>query len=455
MTVRVAAARVLLAVDDGTATLAAALERERHAFADGRDRALLGEIVTGTLRWRNELDALIVSASQRAVGQIDHRALAVLRVAAYQLRHLTRVPAHAVVHESVAAARTLKASRAAGFVNAVLRGLLRQKNQAVLPPRPGPDATRQAQVDYLSITLSHPAWLVERWITRYGFAATETWCQFNNTTPHVTVRPVTPDGAGALIERLREDGTDARPATHVSDAITLPPGALGRLSADVREQITIQDEGAQLIGRVAGAAAGERVLDLCAAPGGKTLVYAADMHRGAGQTRASLIVAADYRPARVRLLRETLAQTRCDVAVVRLDARESLPFRDTFDCVVLDAPCSGLGTLRRDPDLKWTRRPEDLARLSAEESVMIARAAEAVRPGGRLVYATCSSEPEENGDVVDAFLRTVPLFSRVAADARLPAARGMVNDAGDVATLPFRDGLDAFFAAVLVRQGTA
>jgi 16S rRNA (cytosine967-C5)-methyltransferase len=353
------------------------------------------------------------------------------------------------VHESVEVVRALGAPRAAGFVNAVLRTVLRRGPALALPPRATPEDPETKQVRYLSITLSHPAWLVTRWLRRYGFDAAERWCQFNNTAPETTIRPIGGPAAAELIAELRRLDLDAGPALYAPDAIRLPSGALGRVPPALAAHVQIQDEGAQLVGRAVGARPGERVLDVCASPGGKALVCAADMHLA--DTAGGLLVAADLRPTRVALLAQTLARARVAAPVVQHDAQGPLPYRPVFDAVVLDAPCSGLGTLRRDPDLKWTRTEADLAVLAAAERGMLEQAAAVVRPGGRLVYATCSSEPEENEAVAGTFLSTHPEFSAVPVhlDGR---AAALVNERGHLVTLPFRDGLDAFFTAVFVRQ---
>jgi 16S rRNA (cytosine967-C5)-methyltransferase len=234
--------------------------------------------------------------------------------------------------------------------------------------------------------------------------------------------------------------------------MTLAPGVLGRLPAALSAQVQVQDEGAQAVARAVSARPGERVLDVCAAPGGKTLVLAADMRAAGAAPVEGLLVAGDFRASRVALLAKTMARGGVPVKVVRYDARQPLPFRPVFDAVVLDAPCSGLGTLRRDPDLKWTRTEADLPVLAAAERRMLEAAALVVRPGGRLIYATCSSEPEENEAVVDAFMATSPGVVPLAI--RLPDERGaeLVDARGHLVTLPFRDGLDAFFAAAFVRR---
>ena len=455
--VRLAAAEVLLSVGRGRATLASEIDRARAPFNDRRDRALLVELTVGTLRWRNALDALIQAASRRPPTSVDERALAVLRLGVYQLRHLTRVPPHAVVNESVEAVRSLGAPRAASFVNAVLRSVTRRGAALQLPKRPDDQAPRAHWLRYLTTSLSHPEWLVERWLDRYGVASTEAWCLFNNRTPDIVVRPLPDVEADDLIRTLRAQGIDAAPARYVQGAITLPPGSLGRLTPEDTERLRVQDEGSQLVARAVAPSSEERVLDLCASPGGKTVVMAEDMIRDGGTS--SRLVAADHRSRRVRLLAETLRRARLQVPVVRLDARRPLPFDAAFDAVLVDAPCSGLGTLSRDPDLKWSRTADQLPSLAADQTMMLRAAADAVRPRGRLVYATCSSEPEENIAVVDAFLAVdsrfslEPVISRESPEAtRSAVPPSMIDGRGCLVTRPDHDGLDAYFAAVLVRQ---
>jgi 16S rRNA (cytosine967-C5)-methyltransferase len=450
---RLAAGRVLVAVAGQGATLASRIDEARGDIDDRRDRALAGELAAGTLRWQKALDAHISHAAQRAASSLDLPVLVTLRLAAYQIHHLDRVPVHAVVHESVELVRALGAPRAAGLVNAVARRLAREAAQHHLPRRPGPGGSRAARLSYLSTTLSHPAWLAGRWLDRYGFEATEAWCRFNNQPPDVTIRSLGRLSHTELTSRLTAEGISWTPAPFVDDAVRLPPGALGRLSPEIAAEIYVQDEGAQVIARLAGAAPGERVLDACAAPGGKTLVVAADM---AGRQPGTLLVAADHRPARVALLSTIVARAGRPAAVVALDAASALPFGPVFDCVLLDAPCSGLGTLRRDPDLKWTRQAADLPEFAAVESRMLGVVAGAVRPGGRLVYATCSSEPEENAAIVDAFLAARPDFARLPAASLPPRVpRALVGDDGAVVTSPPAHGLDAYFGVVLVRRRTA
>jgi len=444
---RLAAVRVLIAVDAGRTTLAAEIERERPDLSDRRDQALFLELAAGVTRWRDELDARIGAYSARPVTELEPEVLAVLRAAAYQLHHLERIPEHALVHESVEIVRALRRERAAGFVNAVLRSMVRGRQRpAPLPPRPADPSGREAALNYLAVTLSHPRWLVARWLDRVGFDACEHWCRFNNASPEISVRALEP-GTSDLLPDLERENVAWVPSRYVPGAMRLQPGSLGRLSTSMRQRLLIQDEGSQLVAALADARPGELVLDACASPGGKTLMLLAAVETG------GTVISADVRPARVALLRSTLERAGRPVRVVMLNAEQPLPFGPVFDRVLLDAPCSGLGTLRRDPDIKWHRRPEDLPRLAASQLSMIEHASQAVRPGGALVYATCSSEPEENDAVVDEFLARVPGFSlgRLGMSQALPEAQTMIDARGMLHSSPAQ-GLDAFFAAVLVRR---
>jgi len=443
---RLAAARVLVAVERGRTTLAAEVDRAREDVGV-RDRSLFLEIVAGTLRWQNELDAALQAVSKRPIAQLDVHARAVLRIGAYQLRHLDRVPVHAIVHESVEDVRTLGHPRAAGFVNAVLRSLSRLAHLP-LPARPMQGDDRDAARAYLSVTLSHPEWLVARWLERYGFEAALSWCRFNNAPPDLVVRSARGLSGDRLLAALRAVEAAAQPARFVRDAVQVPAGSLGRLGAAWRDDLVVQEETSQIVAQAVGARPGHSVLDLCASPGAKTAILGRSLERN------GVLVASDHRPARVALLSATLRRTATTAAVVRLDATHPLPFRQTFDRVLVDAPCSGLGVLRRDPDLKWSRRPDDLPALAAVQFDMLSHAAAVVRPGGHLVYATCSSEPEENEHIVDRFLAAHSAFELLRTDPGPAVADAgvLIDERGFLRTLPFLHGLDAFFAATLRRR---
>jgi 16S rRNA (cytosine967-C5)-methyltransferase len=443
---RVAAFRALREVARGDAQPASVLAHEHRSLADPRDRALATEIVIGTLRWQRALDAAIASAAAREVDAIDADVRLILRLSLYQLLHLDRVPASAVVDDAVSLTRGAGQTRATGFVNGVLRTLSRTRGRLGLPPRPERGAARHAALAYLGVTQSHPDWLVARWLDRYGFDRAAAWTEFNNATPALTLRAnrlvISRD---ALRDALRhDDELETTPGRYAPDALVLHGGRL----PDARGRFTIQDEASQLVPLLLGARPGERVLDLCASPGGKATALAADMD-GRG-----LVVACDARAKRMRLLAAAVRDSRApNIRLVQVGGRDEVPFAPVFDRVIVDAPCSGLGTVRRDPDIRWRRTEADLAGFAAYQQTLLARAARAVAPGGRLVYATCSSEPEENEDVVDAFVAAHPDFALVDVREIDEARLGPVADArGMLRTLPFAHGLEAFFGAALRRR---
>ncbi len=458
---RVAAYEILSAVSSGGADLPTSIASARSRLSDERDRALASDIATGVQRRRAALDHVIVAFSKRTIERLDPEIVEILRLSAYQLLHHSRVPASAVVDDAVNLARRAGKRSAAGFVNAVLRTIARQRRSLPLPQRPADPGDRAAALDYFSITLSHPRWLVERWYDRLGFDATEAWVTFNNSPAPVTLRVNTlrirrdelarclaNDEIVKNVKEVKDVQVVVRPARFAPDGFIVEEGQpLSGAGVDAG-WFVVQDEASQLVPLLAGAHPGPSVLDACASPGGKTTALAAAMQD------TGFLVACDVRNRRMELLRRTVAASGAThVRLVQADLLMPLPFTRRFDCVLVDAPCSGLGILRRDPDIRWRRRESDLPRLAAAELRMLHQAAEAVAPGGRLIYATCSSEPEEDEAVADAFLAGASAFG--AIDARraapdLPAA--VVDSRGHLRTLPHVHGLEAFFGAVFQRS---
>jgi 16S rRNA (cytosine967-C5)-methyltransferase len=448
---RTAAYHALRAIADRRADLPSALARGREHLSDERDRALAAEIVTGTLRCQRTLDYLVECFANRRVAKVDADVLHVLRLSLYQLLHLDRVPASAVVDDAVDLVRRARKPSAAGFVNAVLHTALRQRHRLPLPPRPDTTGDRAAVLAYLGVTHSHPEWLVSRWVERHGFDASERWVRFNNETPRLALRVNTlRAGRDEVVATLSAAGVETAPTHYGPDGLIVTAGnpLRARDSSASSSSFFVQDEASQLVSLAVAARASERVLDLCASPGGKTVAMAADM-RDTG-----VLVACDTRARRVRLLHDTVrASGAACVRVVHVAATSPLPFAHAFDRVLVDAPCSGLGTIRRDPDIRWRRNECDLVSLAHDQLTLLERAAALVRPHGRLVYATCSSEPEENEAVVDAFLSRHDEFELV--DLRgdgSPRLAPLFDERGMMRTLPFAHGLEAFFAAALIRR---
>ncbi len=439
---RIAAYETLLAVEAGRADLPTALHRARQRLQDERDRALAGEIATGTVRWRGAFDHVIELFAGRPIAKMDREIVTILRLGIFQLLHLDRVPAAAVVDDAVEMARKAGKKSAAGFVNALLRRVSRERRTLPLPSTP--------PIDLLSITLSHPRWLAERWLARYGAEAATTWCRFNNEPAPLTLRVNTLRVTRAALAReLRDAGVATEPARFAPCALIVTEGNPLLTPLAHTGVFVVQDEASQLVGEFVEAAPGERIFDACASPGGKTTQMAAALN-GDGT-----IVAADVRERRVALLHRTVQQSGArNVLVIQANARGVPPVKDLFDAVLVDAPCSGLGTIRRDPDVRWRRTERDFAALAAAQREMLSQLAAVVAPGGRLVYSTCSSEPEENDDVVADFLAHHTRFRRVAPDrfARNANLAPLLDDSGALKTLPFRDGLEAFYAVSLLNS---
>jgi 16S rRNA (cytosine967-C5)-methyltransferase len=405
-------------------------------FPDARDAGLLTELTYGVTRRRLALDFALTGVSDRRLERLEDRVLAALRVGAYQL-YYSRVPARAAVGETVGAVKELGLSRAAGFVNAVLRKL------AALPTQPLPP--KSDWVEHLAVRESHPAWLVERWRATFGAPTAEAMLLADNVPPALVVRANSRrTSRPALAALLAEAGLESRPTGRAPCGLVL--GSPGRVNAVVgfAEGLwQVQDEAAQLVGHYAEIRAGARVLDACAAPGGKTCQLA---ERGP-------VVALDVHARKLEAVRnEALRLGLADqVTLLVHDARSPLPAGvGPFDAVLLDAPCSGLGTLRRNPELRDRRTEEDIRRLAGLQAELLAGAQAAVAPGGLLIYAVCSPEPEEGPLQLSAFLAAHPDFALEPPWG--PAARDCPLEAGCLRTLPGPEGMDGFFAARLRRR---
>ena len=417
---RIAAVDALRDIDERPLDLGEAVARARQPLRDERDRALLLEIVTGTLRMRGAVDYQIGARVSRPIAKLDAAVLRILRASAFQLLYLSRLPAPSIINDAVELTRRAGKTSAAGLVNAVLRKLARERGQLTWP-------------DDLAVIHSHPRWLIDRWMARYGRDAAEQWMQFNNRAPSLCLAVnralITRE---ALAQELAAAGVTTEPTPRARHGLRVIDGHPLQLDAFKDGRFIVQDEASQLIAELVDVQPGARILDLCASPGGKTLALSA------ATGPAGSVVACDVRPHRVRLLSRTIARCRLtNVRVAQIPSDGPPPFREAaFDAILIDAPCSGLGTVRRDPDIKWRRSEEDLARFAASQRDLLMGAADLARPGGTVVYSTCSSEPEENEQVVAGFL----------------TERRDYRQESTHETLPFRDGLEAFYGAVLTRQ---
>ncbi len=400
------------------------------------DRNLATEIVMGVLRWRSLLDQTIARLSFTPFRKLDLEVLTALRMGVYQKQFLTRIPAHAAVNETVDLVKLGKKTSAAGLVNAVMRKVTRVSESGTNPN----DAAQ------LAASLAHPKWLVERWETHFGFETARQACEYDQRVPQTTLRLSSRDDETVLVG----EGIELSPGALMGTARIVTGGDVTATEAFRRGRVAIQDEGSQLVTALVGP--GRRILDCCAAPGGKTAALATRLPEAE-------IFAAELHPHRARLLRQMAAQT--NIHVIAADAL-ALPFTAEFDRVLADVPCSGTGTLARNPEIKWRLKPEDLRDLQSRQQAILSAAMRHVAPGGRLVYSTCSLEPEENEQVVAACLKDRSEFSvvPVADELRRLQREGELvwNDldgltSGDfLRTVPGVHPCDGFFAAILEKK---
>ncbi|MEN8159861.1 MAG: 16S rRNA (cytosine(967)-C(5))-methyltransferase RsmB [Myxococcota bacterium] len=443
---RLVAARVLERVETARAYANLALQAELgRASLGARDRAFATELVYGTLRWRGRLDFLLGHATDRPLAELEPGVRTLLRLGAYQILFCDSVPTAAAVDQTVRSARVLGASRAAGLVNAVLRRMAQRATEIPLP------TLADDPLAHLEHALALPRWLAERWLADYGSAEAAALAEASNAVPPLTARAnLGRTSRDALLAKVRARFPDARACDFAPAGVVLGHG--GQPGADpafVEGLFTVQDEASQLVAELLDPQPGERVLDACAAPGTKTTAIAERVGPG------GLVVATDRSERRLALVGRAARRLGLEnVTALRRDAAK--PLRDLpgapFDRVLVDAPCSGLGTLRRNPDARWRLTPEAPASLAATQAALLASAAAVLRPGGTLVYSTCTLLHEENEAVVADFLARERGF--VPADPEtLPACARRVLDAeGRLRTFPHRHGMDGFFAARLERR---
>ena len=420
-------------------------KRYRHLLP--LDRAFLTELTYGVTRWRERLDWTIRHFSKIPFQKIELEILNILRLGLYQILFLSRTPIPAAVNESVELAKRVRGSGGAAFVNAVLHSILRQKTgkEALFPD------IAEDPVLHVSTHHSHPLWAVSRWVKEVGLEGTIRICQFNNQIPPLTFRTNTLKiERKNLIDRLREKGLEPFPASYSGEGVGLRnPPPTSELPFLCEGFYAIQDEASQLVTLVLDPGPGDRILDACSAPGGKTTHIAQRMEN------TGKIYAMDL--SREKLNRVEEGCRRLGIKIVRTiqgDATRPLSVLKgmEFDRVLSDVPCSGFGTLRRNPDLKWKRRQEDIERLSNLQLSILSNLSNFVRKGGILVYSTCTVFREENEDVIEMFLSEHHEFRLGPIEKVLPEKCCSLMTDGYFKTFPPRDEMDGFFVARLRKE---
>ncbi|GIM47529.1 ribosomal RNA small subunit methyltransferase B [Collibacillus ludicampi] len=436
-TVREVALDVLLSIEtqDAYSNLALQNALRKNRFTP-QDTALCTEIVYGTVQRLNTIDAYIRPRSKQPLERLEPWVRNLLRLTVYQLKWLDRVPAFAAIHEAVEIAKR-RNPRAAGFLNAVLRAVQRQPDLKVPSPEDDP-------VRYLSIVHSHPDWLVRSWIRSYGFAETKAMCEANNGRPSLSLRAnrcrITTD---ELLDILLKEGFNAKASLVSPDGVVLQNGGdVTKLRAFREGYCTVQDESSMLVAPFLAPKPGMRILDACAAPGGKT-THLAEQMGDEGE-----VVATDIHQHKVELIRT--AAKRLGLTSIRAlagDIREQISQLGKFDAILLDAPCSGFGVIRRKPDLKWKKKPSDVRAIRKIQQELLRTVADSLHTGGILVYSTCTVGPEENIDVIREFLQERDDFQIDAPEPYLPAhvcQRARIAER-TVQILPHDFGSDGFF----------
>ena len=476
---RAAAFNILLRIDQQGSYASELLHSSQYARLSPADHGLATELVMGVLRWRSRLDEEISRASSKKVDKLDIEVLAALRLGAYQLMFLDRVPGRAAVHESVEMVKRARKGSAVAFANAVLRKLAstaaaraateNESSNAALKrcstqnqdsptqnldsPTQNPDSRGQMldsssspppqSAAEISKKLAHPLWLVERWVREFGLEVARQISSYDQRAPDTAVRIPDP----AVQAELKQNGVDLGPGRLLTSARRVLAGNVSGTRAFSEGRITVQDEASQLVGVLVGR--GTSILDCCAAPGGKTRVLAE-------RNPEASIVALELHPHRARLLRKLVPAK--NVEVINSDVSE---FASTarFDRVLADVPCSGTGTLAHNPEIKWRLKPEDLAALQARQVAILRAAMQLVAPEGRLLYSTCSLEREENEEVVEEALAADTSFRALDCRTELERLRSegelAWNDINSllsgrfVRTIPGVHPSDGFFVAIL------
>ncbi len=490
---RAAAFEILMRIESTDAYASEMLHSARFAKLSPADHGLLTELVMGVLRWRGVLDdriaehcrqpadftsagrvrkfrllaqearsgappseqtpALVANDATRtghpvtgnehaeqsfpiqALEKFDVEVLTVLRLGVYQILFLDRVPGHAAVNESVELVKRAGKRSAAGLVNAVLRNIARSADSHFLQNR------REVEHPHSRVTgseLSHPQWLVERWKRIYGAEVTGKICEYDQSEPETAVRLMR-----LTFDELGAEGIQFEPGRLLRQAAIVTVGDISGTAPFREHRLVIQDEASQLVAVLVGQ--GRNILDCCAAPGGKTRIIAE-------RNPESLVVAMEFHPRRAALLRKLVSES--NVRVFAGDARR-MPFTKKFDRVLVDAPCSGTGTLARNPEIKWRLGAEDILRLQAYQIEILQSAMKQVESGGRIVYSTCSLEPEENVEVIEMALRKDLSFSVMDCGSELDRLSAEIVWQGSLVNGPFLRTVpgvhpcDGFFAAVL------
>jgi 16S rRNA (cytosine967-C5)-methyltransferase len=440
---RAAAFQILLRAERDQSYASELLHSDRNAPLSTADHGLATELVMGVLRWRSVLDQKLAGASSQPLSRLDLEVITALRLGVYQLQFLSRIPARAAIFESVEIVKAARKRSAASFVNAVLR-----KIGTTPVPVFAAEMQNATSPETLAAASAHAGWLVTRWVERYNLPMARQICLHNQTIPPTAIH-VQDD---QTVDQLAQAGIELSPGLLLSAARRVQSGDVTKTQAYRDGRASIHDEASQLVALLVGR--GQTILDCCAAPGSKTALLAMENPR-------AQVIASDLHLHRARLLRERTKSP--NVQVLAADARQP-PFHPGFDRILADVPCSGTGTLARNPEIKWRLTPNDLLDLQARQIAILKSTLALVAPGGRLLYSTCSLEREENEEVVSRALADATAFTLVDCRQELAALQRsgeLVWKDKDIdsllsgpylRTIPGLHPCDGFFAAIIERH---
>lgn len=442
-TVREAALDVLLKIEKNQAYSHLLLnETRKNAGLDRRDAALLTEVVYGTIQRKLTLDFYMKPFLKKGTKKLDTWVLVLLRLSLYQMVYLDRVPERAIVHEAVTIANKRGHKGISGMVNGVLRAFQRAE-------KPTFDEIEDP-LERLTIKTSHPAWLLQRWLKQYGEQETEKMCAENLLPAPVSMRAnLTKTSREELLSVLESEGITAHAADLTDEGVIIEKGAVFESTAYLEGKLTAQDESSMLVALALAPEPGMKVLDTCAAPGGKTTHLAEKMNN------QGVVQAFDLHPQKVKFI--TDQAKRLGLSIIQanaLDARKLIDHTETYDRVLVDAPCTGFGVLKRKPDIKWAKTEQDVKQISAIQAAILSAASTCVKKGGRLVYSTCTVDKDENEGTVQQFLEKHPDFvldENLATRLPVKPKPERYQD-GMLTVLPQDYQSDGFFIAALLKK---
>ena len=429
--------------DEGTPSIDPFIEKIYERNLPRRDLALAIELTIGVVRWLKKIDFILSTFSKKSLESLDSPVKAALRLGTYQIYFLDRIPLSAATNESVELVKKDLGLSGASFVNAILRRVSRSKGKVFLPDK------ESDEFQWLSIHYSHPKWMIRRWMKRFGKEETEEILKANNEHPPVSLWINTQlFSITSVMEKLGREGIAMIPSPYLENGFIIKSGYPYQTKIFKEGGLYIQDEASQLIPSLFGKGLSGIAADVCSAPGGKGIKMVHDAHD------QLFVVGVDISSSRLNILVENLNRMKIkNFAPVTADMEGKSPLKDKFDFILVDAPCSGTGIIRRNPEIKWRLKQENIKTFHARQLAILADARNAVKKGGFLLYSVCSIEEEENEHVVRSFLHSSPHFQLEHPACRMSQkTQKFLDENGLFKTYPHRDNIDGFFAALFRRM---